>query len=290
MSTQDPKLETVGDIKANLPARIAVKTADAQRSRNILDENGAEDLTGRGDMFLKTTDNGMTRIKGAFINDKAEPGTQSELGKRLAAIASKYPKPAGQTGGASSAEPPKPPSAGGAGGAVGGASSEPKQQTPTQAAPPKTSDEFHYPNTKKPVDLSHLGFFRAMAAAIKEGAKGNRVTYDPAAYNRMGADRWKQHLASVKASGGAPDYSQHSLSRMYPIPPTANEYQKMQFRKWCDKFDAAVADPDPVKAQIVKKQYLGWIKDEGLAEPQDAGQRRGGRNPYLDALNAGGGE
>lgn len=290
VSTQDPKLETVGDIKANLPARIAVKTADAQRSRNILDENGAEDLTGRGDMFLKTTDNGMTRIKGAFINDKAEPGMQSELGKRLAAIASKYPKPAKQTEGSASAEPPKPPPAGKQGTEGSGAPSAQKQQTPPPSAPPKTSDEFHYPNTKKPVDLSHLGFFRAMAAAIKEGAKGNRVTYNPAAYNRMGADRWKQHLASVKASGGTIDYSQHSLSKMYPIPSTANEYQKLQFRKWCDKFDAAVADPDPVKAQIVKKQYLGWIRDEGLAEPIDAGRRPGGKNPYLDALNAGGGK
>lgn len=54
IATQNPVVKVLtGLIKANLPCRIALKTASSIESRNILDHNGAELLNGNGDFLLK---------------------------------------------------------------------------------------------------------------------------------------------------------------------------------------------------------------------------------------------
>jgi len=55
VSTQRPSKDCItGIVKANLPTKIAFKVANKTNSRIILDENGAEDLTGKGDALIQT--------------------------------------------------------------------------------------------------------------------------------------------------------------------------------------------------------------------------------------------
>lgn len=67
LSTQRPDVNIVTPLlKANIPARICFKVVDQTNSRIVIDENGAEKLSGKGDGLLKT--NSLTRFKGAFID------------------------------------------------------------------------------------------------------------------------------------------------------------------------------------------------------------------------------
>ena len=69
IATQRPSAKIVtGSIKANFPCRISFRLASHIDSQTILDEIGAEDLLGRGDMILKT-ESKLIRIQGAFISE-----------------------------------------------------------------------------------------------------------------------------------------------------------------------------------------------------------------------------
>lgn len=72
MGTQRPDVSVItGTIKANIPSRIACKTASQIDSRTIIDEAGAEKLIGRGDMlFAPVGAMKKVRIQGAFVSDK----------------------------------------------------------------------------------------------------------------------------------------------------------------------------------------------------------------------------
>lgn len=69
IATQNPTIKVVtGIIKANMPSRISFKVRTMQDSRVILDQNGADDLLGWGDMlFLGPGSSKLKRIHGAFV-------------------------------------------------------------------------------------------------------------------------------------------------------------------------------------------------------------------------------
>ena len=72
MATQRPSAEVVtGTIKNNIPTRIAFAASSAVNSRIVLDEQGAENLLGKGDMLLSTQSSpGLVRIQGAFLSEE----------------------------------------------------------------------------------------------------------------------------------------------------------------------------------------------------------------------------
>lgn len=71
MATQRPSTDVItGTIKSNIPTRIAFAVSSGVNSRIILDEQGAEDLLGKGDMlYLNPSQLGVSRIQGAFLSD-----------------------------------------------------------------------------------------------------------------------------------------------------------------------------------------------------------------------------
>jgi S-DNA-T family DNA segregation ATPase FtsK/SpoIIIE len=72
VATQTPRREVVtGVIKTNIPARIAFQVPSGLDSRVILDENGAENLLGKGDLLYRPPgEAGFTRGQGAFVSDQ----------------------------------------------------------------------------------------------------------------------------------------------------------------------------------------------------------------------------
>jgi S-DNA-T family DNA segregation ATPase FtsK/SpoIIIE len=71
IATQRPSVDVItGVIKANFPARVSFQVSTRVDSRCILDEMGAENLIGMGDMlFLPPGQAKPTRIQGAFVSD-----------------------------------------------------------------------------------------------------------------------------------------------------------------------------------------------------------------------------
>ncbi len=70
LATQRPSVDIVtGTIKANLPTRISFRVASKIDSRTILNEMGAEQLLGKGDMLFLTEGGIVTRVHGPFISD-----------------------------------------------------------------------------------------------------------------------------------------------------------------------------------------------------------------------------
>lgn len=67
VATQRPSADVItGLIKANFQARIACKVSSPINSRILLDRNGAERLTGKGDAIFQFND--IMRFKGCFID------------------------------------------------------------------------------------------------------------------------------------------------------------------------------------------------------------------------------
>jgi len=68
IATQRPSVNVItGIIKANFPARIAFRVTSKIDSRTILDNSGADQLIGRGDM-LYTQGNDLVRLQCAFVD------------------------------------------------------------------------------------------------------------------------------------------------------------------------------------------------------------------------------
>jgi len=71
LATQRPSVDVItGLIKANVPCRIAFQVSATVDSRTTLDQGGAEDLLGHGDMlFLPPGTSVPVRVHGAFVAD-----------------------------------------------------------------------------------------------------------------------------------------------------------------------------------------------------------------------------
>ena len=71
IGTQRPSVDVItGKLKANIPSRIAFTVMQQVDSRTILDANGAEALTGRGDMlYMPIGVQKPARVQGAFVSD-----------------------------------------------------------------------------------------------------------------------------------------------------------------------------------------------------------------------------
>src|SRR5215475_10530863 len=71
LATQRPSVDVLtGIIKANFPARISFQVSSKIDSRTVLDQNGADQLLGSGDMlFLPPGTSKMQRLHGAFVTE-----------------------------------------------------------------------------------------------------------------------------------------------------------------------------------------------------------------------------
>ncbi len=69
LATQRPEAKVVtGLIKANMPSRVAFMVNSAMDSRIVVDEKGAEELLGMGDMLYKSVEmRDMKRVHGCYI-------------------------------------------------------------------------------------------------------------------------------------------------------------------------------------------------------------------------------
>ncbi len=71
MATQRPSVDVItGTIKANFPSRISFAVSSKIDSRTVLNEMGAEQLLGQGDMLYQPNGGLTTRVHGPFASDE----------------------------------------------------------------------------------------------------------------------------------------------------------------------------------------------------------------------------
>lgn len=88
IATQRPSVNIItGSIKANFPARIAFRVISQVDSKTILDQSGANQLIGRGDMLL-STGNDLVRLQCAFIDTPEVEAVTEFIGNQHG-----YPEP-----------------------------------------------------------------------------------------------------------------------------------------------------------------------------------------------------
>jgi len=74
VATQRPSTDVIdGTIKSNLNTRVSLSAASSTDSVTVLDEGGAQDLLGNGDMLVKSpliSRSGLTRLQGCLVKNK----------------------------------------------------------------------------------------------------------------------------------------------------------------------------------------------------------------------------
>ena len=82
VATQRPDVRVItGGIKANFPARIAFRVMQMTDSRTIIDQPGANQLIGRGDMLLSNGGE-LTRIQCAFVDTPEVENVVEHIGSQ----------------------------------------------------------------------------------------------------------------------------------------------------------------------------------------------------------------
>lgn len=86
LATQRPSVDVItGLIKANIPTRISFQVSSKIDSRTILDQQGAEQLLGHGDMLYLAPGTGVPiRVHGAFVADQEVHHVVNSLKKSAA--------------------------------------------------------------------------------------------------------------------------------------------------------------------------------------------------------------
>ncbi len=81
LATQRPSVDVVtGLIKANVPTRVAFQVSSRADSRTVLDQMGAEQLLGHGDMLFLPPGSGYPmRVHGSFVSDQEVQRVADEL-------------------------------------------------------------------------------------------------------------------------------------------------------------------------------------------------------------------
>lgn len=81
LATQRPSVDVVtGLIKANVPTRVAFQVSSRADSRTVLDQMGAEQLLGHGDMLFLPPGTGYPlRVHGSFVSDQEVQRVAEEL-------------------------------------------------------------------------------------------------------------------------------------------------------------------------------------------------------------------
>ena len=80
MATQRPSVDIItGTIKANFPTRISFRVTSRIDSRTILNEQGAEQLLGQGDMLYAGGSGQIVRVHGPFVSDEEVEGIAAYL-------------------------------------------------------------------------------------------------------------------------------------------------------------------------------------------------------------------
>ena len=81
IATQRPSVDVItGLIKANIPSRIAFQVSAKVDSRTILDQMGAENLLGNGDMlYIPPGSSTPARVHGAFVSDEEVNAVSADL-------------------------------------------------------------------------------------------------------------------------------------------------------------------------------------------------------------------
>ncbi len=84
LATQRPSVDVItGLIKANVPTRIGFQVSSKIDSRTILDQGGAEQLLGHGDMLYLPPGSGLpVRIHGAFVADEEVHAVVADMKRR----------------------------------------------------------------------------------------------------------------------------------------------------------------------------------------------------------------
>ncbi len=100
IATQRPSVDVVtGLIKANFPTRIAYQVASKVDSRTVLDQNGAEQLLGRGDMiYVPPGAARPMRVHGAWVSDQEVKAICEFLRKQGSAVYEEVELPSDEGG------------------------------------------------------------------------------------------------------------------------------------------------------------------------------------------------
>ena len=83
VATQRPSVDVItGTIKSNFPTRISYKVVNKINSRTILEEQGAEQLLGQGDLLITMLGERLLRVHGPFVKTEEVQAVVNHLKKQ----------------------------------------------------------------------------------------------------------------------------------------------------------------------------------------------------------------